>query len=168
MSTPYLGEIKIFAGNFAPTGWALCEGQLMPIAQNTALFSIIGTFYGGDGVTTFGLPDLQSRVPVGMGQGAGLSPYALGERAGSETITLTTQQMPGHGHALAASDQPRTSSSPVNGFLAGGGYYGSTSDTQLSPTAVEATGGGQPHSNLQPYLALTFIIALQGIFPSRS
>ncbi len=168
MSTPYLGEVKIFAGNFAPTGFALCDGSLMSIAQNPALFSVIGTFYGGDGVSTFALPDLRSRVPVGMGQGAGLSPYTVGEVVGTESVTLTQGQMPEHSHPLAASNQPRTSSSPTNGYPSGGGYYGATANSQLNPAAAGVAGGNQPHPNLQPSLAITYIIALTGVFPSRS
>ncbi len=168
MSIQYVGEIKIFAGNFAPNGFAFCDGTLLPIAQNTALFSIIGTFYGGNGVNTFALPDLRGRVAVGQGQGPGLSPYDIGQVAGSENVTLTQQQMPEHTHVLAASDKPRTSSSPADGFPSAGGYYGATSDTQLNAAAAGGAGGNLPHSNLQPYLAVSYIIALSGIFPSRS
>ncbi len=176
MSDPFIGEIRMFAGNFAPRGWALCNGQLLPIAQNTALFSILGTTYGGNGQTTFALPDLRGRVPLSSGQGPGLSPYTLGEMAGSESVTLLTTQMPTHTHTLNASTQPGSATSPAGGVCASGvdsqggnvnGYVASP-NTTMAPQAIGAAGGNQPHENRQPYLCVNFIIALQGIFPSRN
>ena len=170
MTTPFVGEIKIFAGNFAPTGHALCNGQLMPISQNTALFSILGTTYGGDGKSTFALPDLQGRSPMHPGQGPGLSLHILGEQSGTETETLGVTQMPAHVHALSGSTAA-SASTPSNGLLgqASAPVYGGASNlVQMASQAVSAVGGAQPHDNRQPYLALTFIIALQGVFPPRS
>ena len=164
----FLGEIRIFGGNFAPVGWALCQGQLLSIAQNTALFSILGTTYGGNGIETFGLPDLRSRVPLGWGQGPGLTLYNEGDTGGVESVALTDAQLPAHTHTAAGSSQARTTSSPSGAVPAGGGYYTAAPNVSLSPSAIGATGGNQPHENRQPFLALNFIIALQGIFPSRS
>ena len=173
MSDQYLGEIRMFAGNFAPQGWALCNGQLLPISQNTALFSLVGTYYGGDGVTTFALPNLQSRVAIHQGQGPGLSPYVLGQQGGTENVTLTTQQMPQHNHAINTFQGPGASSHPANAILASGSsdkpYTTNTTDgSTLNPQAVSFVGSSQPHNNLQPYLTINFIIALQGIYPSRN
>ena len=179
MSEPFIGEIIMFAGNFNPRGWALCQGQILSIAQNTALFSILGTTYGGNGQTTFALPDLRGRVPVGQGQGPGLSPYSLGQQAGNETVTLTIQQMPSHNHLINANEGNGTSQAPANGFLSGGivpssgnaavsNYRNSTDGTVLANTSVSLSGGNQPHNNIQPYLCINFIIALEGIFPSRN
>ncbi|WP_400193058.1 phage tail protein [Hymenobacter sp. B81] len=176
----FIGIIKLFGGNFAPQGWAFCNGQLMSIAQNSALFSILGTTYGGDGVTTFGLPDLRSRVAVGMGQGPGLSNYVQGQMAGTENVTLLANQMPAHTHMLNASSQPGATNAPAGGVLAlpvgstGGGEevtvnaFGTAPDTTLNPASVGVSGGNMPHENLQPYLALNYIICLEGIYPSRS
>ncbi|WP_400193059.1 phage tail protein [Hymenobacter sp. B81] len=176
----YIGIIKLFAGNFAPQNWAFCNGQLMAISQNTALFSILGTTYGGDGRTTFGLPDLRGRVPVGMGQGPGLSYYSQGQMGGTETVTLLANQMPAHTHMLNASSQPGATNAPAGGVLAlpvgstGGGEevtvnaFGSAIDTQMSPLAIGAGGGSQPHENRQPNLGLNYIICLRGYFPPRS
>lgn len=177
MSEPFIGEIILFAGNFAPRGWALCQGQLMSIAQNTALFSILGTTYGGDGVTTFALPDLRGRVPLGQGQGPGLTPRVLGEESGSETVTLISTEIPAHNHQLLANTAAGSLPEPTNNVLAGvsdpnsGGLFNAfeaTANTTLSPLAIGVTGGSQPHNNMQPYLCLNYIIALVGIFPSRN
>lgn len=172
MSEPFIGEIRMFAGNFAPRGWAFCNGQLMPINQNAALFSILGTTYGGDGRITFALPDLRGRVPIHAGQGAGLSSYPLGSRGGSEHVTLTTEQLPAHGHALLASDGEGDQRSPANHTLAvpeeSPIYSASEPIVRMSNGAIAPTGNGQPHENRQPYLAVNYIIALVGIFPSRS
>jgi microcystin-dependent protein len=176
MAEPFLGEIRMFGGNFAPTGWALCNGQLLPIQQNTALFSILGTTFGGNGTTNFALPNLQGRVPVHMGQGSGLSNYILGETAGVESVTLQVTQMPAHTHALNASTTPGSSASPQNGVPASGvdsqggsvsGYVPSP-NTTMAANAVGMAGSSIPHENRQPLLCVNFIIALQGIFPSRN
>ena len=171
---PLLGEIKLFAGNFAPRGWAFCEGQLLPISQNTALFSILGTTYGGDGRTTFALPDLRGRAPIHPGTGPGLSAYNLGETGGAETVALTAQQLPPHNHSLNANTQNGNTSDPPGAALAD--TKGTDRDymksgevnTQMSANSIGVTGGGQPHENRQPYLAINFIIALEGIYPSRN
>jgi microcystin-dependent protein len=175
MSDQYLGEIRMFAGNFAPYGWALCNGQTLAISQNTALFSLIGTYYGGDGVTTFQLPNLQSRVPLHQGQGTGLSPYIIGQNGGNESVTLTTQQMPQHNHTVGTFNGPGNGQHPSGSLLASTTaaaekpYTSNASDgTTLNTQAVSFAGGSQPHTNLQPYLCITFIIALQGIYPSRN
>ena len=179
MSEPFIGEIIMFAGNFNPRGWALCQGQLLSIAQNTALFSILGTTYGGNGQTTFALPDLRGRVPVGQGQGPGLSQYVLGQQSGTETVTLLSTQMPQHNHLITANEGNGSQATPGAGFLASGivpssgnasvsNYRNSSDGTTLAPTSLSLTGGSQPHSNIQPYLCINFIIALQGIFPSRN
>lgn len=167
---PFIGQIILFAGNFAPRGWTLCDGQLLAISQHQALFSIIGTTYGGDGKTTFALPDLRSRVPIQPGQGPGLSHYQLGERTGSESVTLTTTQIPSHTHQLRASDQdPSGRPDPRNNSLALADIYASAdAGDAMSPTSIANTGGNQPHTNVQPVLALNFIIAMVGIFPSRN
>ena len=172
---PFLGEIRIFAGNFAPSGWALCNGQLMPISQNTALFSILGAMYGGDGRTSFGLPDLMGAAPLQLGQGQGLSQRFLGEVGGEETVTLLTSEMPAHTHVPNAVDAPGDSGSPVGHVWAKASVskssvnqYAPGPPTQLmNPMAVGVTGGNQPHNNMPPYLCVTFIIALQGIYPQR-
>jgi microcystin-dependent protein len=168
MAEPFLGQIQAFGFNFAPTGWALCNGQLLSIAQNTALFSLLGTTYGGDGVTTFALPDLQGRVAVHRGQGAGLSPYVIGQAGGSENVTLIQTQMPAHTHAAAGSSNAADQASPAGGIwaapldsqgAAGTGYTKAASNTTLAPTAIGAAGGSQPHTNIQPYLCVNFCIA---------
>lgn len=172
MSEPFVAEIRIWAGNFAPRGWAFCNGQLLPIAQNTALFSLIGTYYGGDGRTTFALPNLAGRVPVGAGSGPGLASYAIGEAGGTETVTLTGQQLPTHNHALTAVQRPGDLADPGGRVLARAGssntYHAVDSTVQMAGQALGQAGGGQAHNNMQPYLALSFIIALQGIYPPRS
>lgn len=168
---PYLGEIILFAGNFAPRGWALCNGQILPINQNQALFAILGTQYGGDGRVTFALPDLRDRVPIHQGQGPGLSARVVGERAGEATHTLAVTEMPGHTHGARASSGIGSSVSPTNMYLARNAaqipQYASSGDTVMAPLTIGSTGGGQPHENTQPCLALNFIIALQGVFPSQ-
>lgn len=172
MSEPYIGEIRIFAGNFAPRGWAFCNGQLVSIAQNNALFALLGTVYGGDGVSTFGLPNLQGRSPVHFGQGPGLSPYTLGQTGGVEEVTLTTNQIPTHNHLLAGGTTG-TQASPA------GGLHGTTpardyryssqvAGATLNAAVVQSTGSNLPHENLAPYLAMSFIIATEGVFPSRN
>ncbi|MVN86392.1 phage tail protein [Deinococcus sp. HMF7620] len=168
---PFLGEIQMFAGNFAPRGWALCNGQLLPLAQNTALFSLLGTTYGGDGRTTFALPNLQAASPMAPGQGPGLSFHQLGEQGGSAAVTLLSQEMPAHIHTVNAFDIPATSPVPADRSLARSvqfnAYAPQTPATVLNPSSVSVTGAAQPHNNMPPYLTITFIIALQGIFPQR-
>lgn len=169
----YIGEIRMFAGNFAPAGWAKCEGQLLPIAQNTALFSLLGTTYGGDGQTTFALPDLRGRVPMGDGSGPGLTPRILGETAGSETNTLTIAQMPAHNHTVNAStadgDQNvPTGTIPANTKTLDKEYTATSANTVMSPSMIGVSGGSQPVNNVQPFLSVTFIIALQGIYPPHN
>jgi len=167
VADPFIAEIKMFGGNFAPRGWALCNGQILSIAQNTALFSLLGTTYGGNGQTTFALPDLRGRVPLHPGQGPGLSPRSLGETAGTENVTLSTAQMPQHLHQLPASGNEETTNQAVpNAVPAKGGVYSTAPNTTMAPTA--AAGGSQPHENMPPYQAVNFIIALEGIFPSRN
>lgn len=170
MSEPFIAEIKIFAGNFAPRGWALCNGQLLPIAQNTALFSLVGTTYGGDGRTTFGLPDLQGRAPMHPGRGPGLTSRRLGEAGGSGAVTLDSSQMPAHIHQVRATAAAPNTNSPTGALPAAAPVYeaGDATKTAMSVQSVAPVGGGQPHNNLQPVLTLTFIIALQGLYPSRS
>jgi microcystin-dependent protein len=174
MSNPFLAEIRIFTGNFAPKGWALCDGQLMSISQNTALFSLLGTTYGGDGKSNFALPNLQGCAPMQAGQGPGLSLRDLGETGGEQTVTLLQTEMPAHSHtALAAASGGQ--GSPVNNSWASAGFgrppaYAPSSpqNAQMSPFALSIAGGNQPHNNMPPFLGLTFIIALQGVFPARS
>jgi len=169
MAEPFIGQLMCVGFNFAPRGWAFCEGQLLPIAQNTALFSLLGTMYGGDGRTTFGLPDLRGRVPIGFGQGPGLSNYQQGSAGGSEAVTLTTQQMPSHSHAVNANNSDATDTVPTNQYpAAGGAYTASNPNTTMNANMIGAAGGSQGHSNMQRYLTLNWIIALEGIFPSRS
>jgi microcystin-dependent protein len=176
MSDQFLGEIRIFAGNFAPTGWALCNGQLLPINQNTALFSLLGTTYGGDGKSNFALPNLQGSAPMQPGQGPGLSIHNLGESGGSPTIALIQSQMPAHSHTAGCDSGAGSQPSPANGVFAASGagrtpppYYSNATPTaQMSPNALSITGGNLPHNNMSPFLGLTFIIALQGIYPARS
>ncbi len=174
MSEPYLGQIQAFGFSFAPRGWATCDGQLLPIAQNSALFSLLGTTYGGDGRTTFALPDLRGRVSVHVGTGPGLSPYSWGQQAGTENVTLTSAQMAGGFPAVAVSAGSGDTDNPAGKFLAkpidGSGsaiaaYNGSGGGGNL---AGVSQGGGQGHTNIQPYLAIYWCIALQGIFPSRN
>ena len=165
MAQPYVGEIRMFAGNFAPAGWMFCEGQLLPISENETLFQLIGTTYGGDGMSTFALPDLRGRVPIHQGNG-----FVLAETGGAEEITLTVQQIPQHTHPLLAFDQPGNQTSPAGNRLAHSfnivPYINDAPTGDFSPAAVGHTGGSQPHTNLQPYLCVDFIISLYGIFPS--
>lgn len=171
MADPFVAEIRIFPFNFAPKGWAWCNGQLMPISQNTALFSLLGTTYGGDGKTTFALPDLQGRAPMHPGQGPGLSLHDLGETSGSETVTLLESEIPAHSHGLQGDEDDASFMTPQNMYLASGNqmYLSSnpTPNTTLAPSALAPAGGDQPHNNMMPYLTLYFCIALQGVFPPR-
>jgi microcystin-dependent protein len=167
VSNPFLASIILFAGNFAPRGWAFCDGQILPIAQNTALFSLLGTTYGGNGLTTFALPDLRSRVPNHAGQGPGLSDYDLGQVGGEEFVTLLVSQLPSHTHSQPATNGEQTTNRPNTALPAAGGVYSNESDgSALHPTSP--VGGSQPHNNIQPYLTLNYIIALEGIYPSRN
>jgi microcystin-dependent protein len=172
MADPFVAEIRIFPFNFAPKGWAWCNGQLMPLSQNTALFSLLGTTYGGNGKSNFALPDLQGRAPMHPGQGPGLSLHDLGETGGSETVTLLESEIPAHSHSVSASVSDGTSQTPADEKLATGvgiGQYAPAgSFVSLSPTALTPAGGDQPHNNLMPYLTFYFNIALQGVFPPRS
>jgi microcystin-dependent protein len=174
MSDQFVGEIRMFGGDFAPFGWALCQGQTLAIDQYAALFSLIGTIYGGDGVTTFQLPNLQGRVPIHQGQGQGLSNYVIGQSDGSETVTLTAQQIPSHTHPLMASTAASSIASPATDLagdstLAGVRMYAvPTTPVLMSPNAVSYEGASQPHENLMPFQVVNFIIALDGVFPSRN
>jgi len=177
MSEPFIAEIRIFAGNFAPRSWAFCDGQLLPISQNTALFSLIGTTYGGDGRTTVALPNLQGRAPVHPGRGPGLTSRRLGERGGVESVTLTEAQIPNHNHNLTASleetefDGTPDPTNAATGVVEGGKdiYTNVSSPTvPLSADAIAPAGGSQPHNNMQPFITVSYIIALQGLYPSRS
>lgn len=174
MANPYLGEIRMVGFNFAPVGWALCNGQLLSISQNTALFSLLGTTYGGNGTTTFALPDLRGRVPVHAGQGPGLSNYTLGQLSGAENTTLLSTNMPIHNHLVNCNSTGGTQATPGSGLLAvestgtSSNYTNASPDSTMSPTMVGNAGGSQPFSNIQPYLCVNFIIALNGIFPSRN
>jgi len=166
MAQPYVGEIRMFAGNFEPAGWMFCEGQLLPISEYETLFQLIGTTYGGDGQSTFALPDLRGRIPVHQGSG-----FVLAETGGAEEITLTVNQIPAHSHPLIASINVAQDTNPQNKVLgqAGGGilpYIQDSPDANLSPQAMTSVGGSQPHTNFQPYLCVDFIISLFGIFPS--
>ncbi len=174
MSTPLIGTIIMFAGNFAPRGWALCNGQLLAISQNQALFSILGTTYGGNGTTTFALPNLQSRVPIHAGQGPGLSPYVLGQTAGVENVTLLTNNMPTHNHLVNCNSSGGSQASPAGGLPAvestgtSSNYAPTGNGSTMSPSMIGTAGGSQPFTVVQPYLCVNFIIALQGVFPSRN
>jgi len=172
MATPFLGEIRLFPFNFAPTGWAACLGQVLPISQNTALFSLLGTTYGGDGKSTFALPNLQGRVPLSQGQGVGTSMYNLGQVGGSEETVITHAELPTHNHFVRANTGPAKATGPAGAVLAQAGtpMYAPTPDgtTYMSHETISATGKSQPMSLLQPFLVLNFCIALQGIYPSRS
>jgi microcystin-dependent protein len=170
MADPFVAEIRIFPFNFAPKGWAWCNGQLMPLSQNTALFSLLGTTYGGDGKSTFALPDLEGRAPMHPGQGPGLSLHDLGETGGSETVTLLESEIPAHSHTLRAVEDDGSFFTPVNMFLAAGNsmYVNANPNTTMSPSALAPAGGDQPHNNMMPYLTFYFCIALQGVFPPRS
>ena len=167
MAQPYVGEIRMFAGNFAPAGWMFCEGQLLPISEYETLFNLIGTTYGGDGQSTFALPDLRGRIPLHFGNG-----FTLAETGGAETVTLTVSQIPAHSHPNLAStntaDTPNVATAlPATGVVSQL-YWGDPPDTAVSPQAISATGGSQPHNNFEPYLCVDFIISLFGIFPSQT
>jgi microcystin-dependent protein len=165
MAQPYVGEIRMFAGNFAPAGWMFCEGQLLPISENETLFQLIGTTYGGDGESTFALPDLRGRIPLHQGNG-----FILAETGGSEEITLSVNQLPAHSHPLLATANSATTANPQNALAATGTiselYWGDPPEANASPSAVAGVGGSQPHTNFQPYLCVNYIISLFGIFPS--
>jgi microcystin-dependent protein len=173
MSTPFLGEIRIFGFNFNPRGWAFCQGQLLAISQNTALFSILGTTYGGNGTSDFALPNLQGYVPLHSGQGAGLSQYFLGEVTGSQTVTLLTTELPAHAHAANCSSIDGDSADPIGNVpakdaLGGNNVFSNSQDSLMSTGAISLAGNGLPHNNLQPYLAMNYCIAMLGVFPSRN
>lgn len=177
MSEAFIGEIRMFAGNFPPRGWQFCQGQLLSIAQNTALFSILGTTYGGNGQTTFALPDLRGRYPMQQGQGPGLSPRSLGEQGGSETVTLLSNQMPAHTHSHVASGAQGDQVTPEGNFNAvlidpntqqPQNLYNATASTTMNAASIGVAGGSQPHNNMSPFLAINFIIAMEGIYPSRN
>ncbi|HEX3672757.1 MAG TPA: tail fiber protein [Rhizomicrobium sp.] len=179
MSSPFVAQVSMFGFNFAPKGWAICNGQLLPISQNTALFSLLGTNYGGDGKSTFGLPNFQGMASVGQGQGAGLSSYSIGESTGAENVTLLQTEMPSHNHSLVGTSTSGTTLTAMNNQLAkafsGGkqasytGNYLSTNapQTPMSGQALTTAGNSFPHNNMQPYLTLNFCIAMQGVFPAR-
>lgn len=173
MAQPYVGEVRMFAGNFAPAGWKFCEGQLLPISENETLFQLIGTTYGGDGQSTFALPDLRGRSPIHRGQGPGLSNHILAETGGAEAVTLTTQQMPAHSHRVAATGTGQTLSAngalfavPTSTQAGVNAYLVAAPVVPLTPQMIAPTGGSQPHDNFHPYLCVDFIISLFGIFPS--
>lgn len=172
MPQPFLGEIRIFAFGFAPSGWAMCNGQLLPISQNTALFGLLGTTYGGDGQNDFALPNLQSRFPIHIGQGSGQSSYALGQEGGTETVELQINEMPMHKHQVAASGEDAVSSKPAGRFLANTGsalaYTGTSDGVVMAADMILPAGEGEPHENIPPYLALNFCIALQGTAPTTN
>jgi microcystin-dependent protein len=179
MADPFVAEIRIFPFNFAPRGWAFCNGQLLPISQNTALFALLGTTYGGDGKSTFALPNLQGSAPMHPGQGAGLSPHSLGEQSGSETVTLLQAEIPVHTHMVQATTVAGNTDQPAGALLARGNYsfQGTTGvvplysndapDVDMNFQAMSVAGGSLPHNNMQPYLTLNFCIAMQGVFPPR-
>jgi microcystin-dependent protein len=176
MSDSYVGQILLVPYNFAPKNFAFCQGQLLPISQNTALFSILGTNYGGDGRSTFALPNLQSCIPVGQGQGPGLSPYVVGQTGGTDTVTLVTTQIPSHAHVQQGISGAATSQSPAaTTFAPGGGrghalsyYIAPPTTATMNASALAPTGGGQAHNNMMPYLVLNYVIALTGVFPPRN
>src|SRR5215510_1069589 len=173
MSNPFVAEIRIFAGGFAPKGWALCDGQLLPISQNTALFSLLGTTYGGDGKSNFALPDLQGCAPMQAGQGPGLSLRDLGETSGEQTVTLLQTEMPAHSHTAQATTTSNQASPANNAWATGQKGFGNVytapgSNANMNPFGTSIAGGNLPHNNMPPFLGLTFIIALQGVFPPRS
>lgn len=172
MPEPYVGEIRMFGGNFAPAGWAFCNGQLLPISENEVLFNLIGTTYGGDGQETFAVPDLQGRVPIHQGTVAGTT-FTIGEKAGVETVTLTTQQIPQHNHAALCRAADSNSGTPQNAFWAKNQtnqtiYSNVPPATNMNAAALTQSGGNQPHENMMPFLAISFIISLFGVFPSQT
>jgi microcystin-dependent protein len=175
MSNPFLAEIRIFAGNFAPRGWASCDGQLLPISQNTALFSLIGTFYGGNGTTNFALPNFEGSAPMHWGNGAGLTPRSVGETGGEPAVTLLQSELPGHNHGMLGRPVAGNTNTPTTATAltrmepsSNVGYQDTASNlVAMNPQSVGLTGNSQPHNNMQPYLCLFFIIAMQGVFPQR-
>ena len=173
MSEPFIGEIRMFAGNFAPRGWALCDGQLLAVSQNDALFSLLGTTYGGDGRTTFGLPDMRGRIPVHPGSGPGLSNRRWGEKGGAEMHTLTTNELPNHTHSVQVINKPGDSGTPENRLWAASSgaplsYSDANPDTDMATQMINNIGGSQQHQNMMPNFCIHFIIALFGIYPSRN
>lgn len=170
MAQPFVGEIRMFAGNFAPAGWMFCEGQLLPISENETLFQLIGTTYGGDGQVTFGLPDLRGRLPIHQGNGPGLPNFILAENGGSEEVTLTTNQIPLHTHPLLGSTDVASTVNPggnaIGTPLTATPFFAAPPNVALAPQSIGSVGGSQPHNNFQPYLCVDFIISLFGIFPS--
>jgi len=170
MTTPYVGEIRLFAGNFAPAGWMFCDGTLLAIAENSTLFNLIGTTYGGDGQQTFGLPDLRSRVPIHMGQGAGLSNYVLAQNGGTESVTLSLAQIPSHSHTPRGNSNHGTLTTPTSNVWAGSAdfsQYALSTNTNMNPGVLGLTGSTLPHDNLPPFLCINFIISLFGIYPTQ-
>lgn len=177
MADPFIGEIRIFSGNFAPRDWAFCNGQTIPVAQNPALFSIVGTIYGGDGRTTFGVPDLQGRAPMHAGSGPGLTPRPMGQELGANETTLAVGNLPVHSHTMSVVGDQANQNTPASGLSyaatpgrarRGASHYGPPNNLgSMANGVMGATGGGQPHNNMQPFLAINFIIALTGIYPSR-
>jgi microcystin-dependent protein len=170
MADPFVAEIRMFGFNFAPTGWAFCNGQILPISQNTALFSLLGTTYGGDGKSTFALPNLQGSVPLHPGQGQGLSLYDLGQQGGSEFVTLIQSEMPIHTHTLVASEEVVNANNPENDWFGAGEtrYAAPPPNALMAPQTLSIAGGSLPHNNMMPYLVVNFCIALQGVFPARN
>jgi microcystin-dependent protein len=173
MSQPYVGEIRMFGGSFAPAGWVFCAGQLMPISENEVLFQLLGTTYGGDGEETFGIPDLQGRVPLHMGQGPGLSQnYQIGEKAGTESVTITQATTPTHNHSLVASTDPANTPNPGNNVLSAPvtatPFFQAAPNIPMNAGILAPQGGSQPHDNMMPFLCVSFIISLFGIFPSQT
>ena len=171
MAEPFIGQIILVGFNFAPRGWALCNGQLLSIASNTALFSLLGTTFGGNGTTNFALPDLRGRVPIHFGMGPGLSNYTMGEAAGTESVTLISTQIPAHNHSLVASSATPTTADPTGAQLPVGSsrvYATAAAGAAMAPGSIGLTGGSQPHPNMQPYLTMNYVIATEGIFPSRA
>ena len=173
MSSPYVGEIRMFGGSFAPAGWAFCNGALIPISENDALFNLIGTTYGGDGQETFGLPDLQGRIPIHVGQGPGITQnYQLGEKAGVESVTLSTQQIPTHNHGWLASNDASNSLIPTSNVLSPPlnitPYFAGNASVPLNASSLQPVGGSQPHDNMMPFLCVSFIISLFGIYPPQN
>jgi microcystin-dependent protein len=171
MSSPYVGEIRMFGGNFAPAGWAFCDGQLIAISENEVLFQLLGTTYGGDGQSTFALPDLQGRIPIHVGTNANGVSFVQGQKAGAETVTLTTQQIPSHSHPALANSGGNGVTSPANNFwgavTASDPYSNATPDATMNAASIGFTGGNQPHDNMMPYQCVNFIISLFGIFPTQ-
>lgn len=174
MATPYIGEIRMFGGNFAPVGWAFCNGALQSISQNPVMYQLLGTTYGGDGVNTFALPDLQGRIPVHQGQGAGLQNYVLGQKSGVETVTLTVAQLPSHSHTALGSATGGAATTPANNTWGNNAIAnksfgpGTSANNSMNAGSMGMTGNSQPHDNMLPFLVISFIIALNGVFPSQS